>query len=124
MKARSITDDWEISQDTAVQPKKKKSKPRSREGFASKKAIDLDPRFGKVEFLVEATHFEKFSLWERNERYLQDPKLMSVKKWEAGTGILVEVGQLDDRPVVVSFFFDKLDGHLIAHQPSCRSPDD
>jgi hypothetical protein len=54
-------------------------KPRKKNEPVSKQLLTLDPRFGEVKFLVEATHFEKFALWERNEKYKEDPKLTSIK---------------------------------------------
>jgi hypothetical protein len=102
--ARPITADWQVSQDSPpVKQKPKKAKAVSQELY------DIDPRFGDVRFLVDATHFEKYTLWERNETY-KAGGLTHIKTWEQGTGLYLEIGRLDGRPVTLNFWFEKLDG--------------
>lgn len=65
-----------------------------------------DPRFKETFFLVEASSFEKQSLWERWNDLLV---------WEdQNRGCIGQVGILDDRSVVISVFWANIEGKLVA----------
>jgi hypothetical protein len=66
----------------------------------------IDPRFSKTVFVVEANSFESLKLWEEfHEEY----------EWEQDNpGALITVGQVNDMPVNICIFWNKLKGHLVA----------
>lgn len=63
----------------------------------------------KVAFAIEATDYEAVCLWrEFTERFGKD-------KWvQHNPGRLITIGTVDDRPVVVSVFYNSLLGQKIA----------
>lgn len=57
-------------------------------------AVDLDPRFKRTQFVIEATAYEQQLLWEQHRYRL---------KWrEQSGGALVIVGWLDSYPICFS----------------------
>lgn len=75
-------------------------------------------------FCVEATHFEQHMLWSRwSADSLEKFKLLFVK-WEQLGGWAVTVGQLDNRPVVVSMDWARIDGHLVMFWCACSQVTD
>lgn len=58
--------------------------------------------------VVEATSAEKFYLWKD---YHNDTKRVT---WKQGlSGPLVKIGELDNRPIMLSLFVDEVNGHRI-----------
>lgn len=77
--------------------------------------MNVDPSIREAAFVVEATQFEKHCLWDRNDR---DPRV----KWEEITvGTMPTVGSFAGHPVVLSIFFAKLDGKLVAFYEACSA---
>lgn len=65
-----------------------------------------DERFKETFFLVEATSFEKFCLWQQWHNEVN---------WEQDSlGLVGEIGRIDDRPVALSVSWAKIDGQLVA----------
>jgi hypothetical protein len=64
-------------------------------------------------FFIEATHFEQFTLWKQNNDNTWDNQI----EWEqdlAGFGTTIGyINENKDLPVVVQFFFAKLNGHRV-----------
>lgn len=75
-------------------------------------AEQIDARFKDVVFYIQATHNEVFHLWQDNENFVKQEKAYAVK-WDQGSGILINVGTLDSRPVNIACMFHKLDGQLV-----------
>lgn len=65
-----------------------------------------------ADFVVEATHFEKFALWKENDHEQR------VRWDDVSTGHMHTVGHLSvnrkKMPVVVSIFFAVLNGKVVA----------
>ncbi len=76
--------------------------PKSRAEFTAPE----DPRFKETFFLVQATHFEKHQLWKEWH------KSVDWQQEDAGYG--QEIGTLADRPVVLSVFWVRINGRLVA----------
>lgn len=72
-----------------------------------------ESRLKETLFCVEATSFERFTLWSRWCAESQEQWKPLFEKWEQLGGWLVTVGELDDRPVCVSMDWVRMDGHLI-----------
>jgi hypothetical protein len=69
--------------------------------------------FEGVEFLVEASDYEKQTLWERYYYKPFNPEAV-VKDWQqVSMGHGITIGHLGDRPVCVSIFYAILDGHKV-----------
>lgn len=65
-----------------------------------------DRRFKDTFFLVEASHFEKHILWKEWHGRV---------KWDQDTfGYMPQVGTLDNRPVMLSFWWARIEGKLVA----------
>jgi hypothetical protein len=88
-------------------------------------AIKLDYRFADTIFIVEATRNEQHTFWER---YSTENRKLSLQQnpnyqpawnyrlvnWEQDSiGFSLQVGELDKRPVCVSFFFVRIDGQRV-----------
>jgi len=66
--------------------------------------------FKKVDFAVEATHFEALCLWEKNDTRADGGRV----EWkENQRGRLVTVGTIGGNPVCVSLFWNFLNGHPV-----------
>ncbi len=75
-----------------------------------------DKRFAETFFLVEATDFERATLWDNAEG--------SVTWDQLAYGWIGTIGTLDEYPVVVSFIWAKIDGRLVVFwQPTSRVVD-
>lgn len=78
------------------------------------KYLDSDKVFFQdVVFLVEATHHEQFVFWQD---YFHKPKYdhCKINKWEQVTvGRLVQIGELDNRPINISINWAVLEGYLV-----------
>ena len=67
-----------------------------------------EENFKDVVFAIEATHFEKLSLWQLNE------KSKCIKSWEENfPGWIVVIGYVDKMPVAVHLSYAKLNGHKV-----------
>lgn len=87
--------------------------PKSKE----KTTFYIDPQdkdlFKDVVFLVEASHTEQHFLWKENF-YEKTRQFDAVKSWEdEGMGHGITIGQLDKRPVCVTMFYAKINGHRV-----------
>lgn len=66
-------------------------------------------RLKKVFFVVEANSYESMMLWKSNEE--SDAK----RQWkEDNSGDTVTVGEVDGRPVNVTFFYTTIEGRVVA----------
>ena|SRR5581483_3409967 len=77
--------------------------------------MKVDPRFKDTEYVVEADSYAMQSLWERwSTEALHKHKDFNFINWRQDSmGSCVHIGDLDKRPVVVTFFWAKLNGHLV-----------
>jgi len=76
--------------------------------------MKVDPRFKDTEFVVEADDYARQSLWERYSTQALHPTELNTIRWEQDCmGTCSTIGQIADCPVVVTFFWAKLNGHLI-----------
>ena len=65
-----------------------------------------DQRFSETFFLVSASDFEKFNLWERWEKLVE---------WRQDTiGAMGQIGMLGNRPVTLSVSWAQINGKLVA----------
>ena len=68
-------------------------------------------KFKDVVFVIEATDFERFALWQMNNSEVDSYR---IKSWESESrGWAPTIGYLDDKPVVVSLSYAKLNGHRV-----------
>lgn len=78
----------------------------------------VDSRFSDTEYLVKVEGNEHYFLWLQNE------KEKNIKNWkEDNKGTFLTIGHLDypnPRPIVLSLFWDKLDGVRVCFY-SCNS---
>ena len=66
----------------------------------------MDSRFADTIYLVEANNNETLSLWK---------ELHTQVNWEQDCkGTIIQVGELDNRPINISFFWSKINGKRIA----------
>jgi hypothetical protein len=85
----------------------KKSKAKF---YESKDDSDL---FKDVVYVIEATSFEYHTLWI-NYHYRPQPGSNFIKDWEQiNPGYLVNIGELDNRPICVNVSFAKLNGKKV-----------
>lgn len=83
-----------------------------------------EPRYETLEdlintavFVVEASSFEKQSLWERWAQQSPNPVKKLIDWQDCGRGWLIQIGQLDDRPVNLSIFGATLNGqHVLFYE--------
>jgi len=76
----------------------------------TKLLTDLDLRFEDCEFIVEATFCEKFFLWK---------EWHAAVPWEEDNmGLNTKLGVLDSRPLMLTVFFVKINGHRVAFYES------
>lgn len=77
--------------------------------------MKIDPRFKDTEFVVEADSFAHQTLWEQwsTEALFTRPHCNNIQWEQDSMGFMDTIGQLADMPVCVSFFWAKLNGHLI-----------
>lgn len=69
--------------------------------------------FKDVVYVIEATNFEQFALWQLNE------ESRCIQSWEQiNPGFSTVIGYVGDMPVVVSVFCAKLNGHKVAFYES------
>lgn len=68
-------------------------------------------KYKKVNFAVEATHFEQFCLWKENEASVGADNHVEWK--EILEARLATIGTIGDLPVCVSLIWVTLDGHLV-----------
>lgn len=79
---------------------------------------DIDLRFSDTVFVVEATGFEKLTLWTQHSTqgswYLKhDPKRRRYEWEQDNHGIWYQIGELDGLPVAINFNWFKIDGHRV-----------
>lgn len=88
--------------------------------------MKLDPRFKNTEFTVEADSFAKHTLWQNyakealdfRKEFLNSQGLIKELKlrheWKDDSmGTVMQIGEIDKRPICVTFFWTKIDGHLV-----------
>lgn len=86
------------------------------------KKMEAEERLGITKFLVEATGTEQLDLWckfsnESPERY-KGTKGVSWK--QLNPGCVLTIGYLDKRPVVLTIYWDEIEGELVGFY-SCNS---
>ena len=80
--------------------------------------IDLDPRLEDTVFVVEADSFASHMLWSEHAKQGSVYSTLSPDakryQWEQDTmGLWYQIGELDNRPVAISFNWFKIDGHRV-----------
>lgn len=68
----------------------------------------MDRRFAETEFVIEATGFERLTLYRNNEGQANRWTWVDVKPWLA-----VEVGRLGGNPVGLLFTWARIAGRLV-----------
>jgi hypothetical protein len=91
-----------------------------KEGQHNRKTFRTE--IGETEYLVQATSNETHGFWQRfalqaksmcaTSRELTTPGYKRYD-WEQGVGMCEQIGTLDERPVMISIFWNKIDGHAI-----------
>ena len=66
---------------------------------------EIDPRFAKTVFCVEANSFETLELWD----YWKD----KVKWEDEGDGVMYQTGEIDNRPICTTMSWSKIDGQYV-----------
>jgi len=82
---------------------------------------DIDPRFAKTMFVVEADGYAMNGLWKEfsiegkqfGSRGQYEKDFTRLNWIQDNPGKLYEIGTCDDRPVCVSFFWNRLNGHYV-----------
>lgn len=77
--------------------------------------MKVDPRMKDTEYVVEANSFAMQALWSQfcTQSMFRTPQ--NIYHWEQDCmGYTVQIGELADMPVCMSFFWYKINGHLIA----------
>lgn len=82
---------------------------------------DLKERIKKTEYLVEAAstdNLNSLGLWrewseEAREMGYRGPRELPSFKWVQHSGVMFEVGRLDDRPVAITIMWNEIGGALI-----------
>lgn len=75
--------------------------------------------FKDVVFLVEANHHEQFVFWQD---YFHKPKYekSAVKTWEQeSAGTMIQIGELDNRPICIEIYWQYLDGYKVMFYSAC-----
>lgn len=75
--------------------------------------LSAEKRLEQTFYLVEASHHEQFSLWERWAAQSQCCRGLHLR-WEQSNGYIVTVGKVNKRPVCVHMSWD-----IIEDQPVC-----
>ena len=77
-------------------------------------------RLKRTLFIVEATSFEQFSLWQQHSKTSDSrPSWAQVVDWKEMDGWLVTVGKLGKRPCCVSMSWARIDGCLVMFYDQC-----
>lgn len=75
-----------------------------------------DPRFGLTEFVVKGNSFEVYTLWAECQR--------DGVPWKQEKSVLMQVGRVNDMPVVISVRWEIIDGlRVLFWEPSSRMVD-
>lgn len=64
--------------------------------------------FKDVAFLLEATNFEQFMLWEKWFDNVDHREKVGLQSWKQGVGKLVPLGEIGGLPIVISIIWDWL----------------
>lgn len=77
--------------------------------------------FKEVAFLVEASHQEYMSFWADFSHQSDHPRFKDkTVKWEQESlGKTREIGKINERPIVVSILYARLDGRRVAFYEGC-----
>lgn len=88
--------------------------------------MKLDPRFKDTEYTVEADMFAKHTLWQNfstealecqriklNTAQLCQELQYRVKWIDDNMGYSMQIGEVNKRPVCVTFFWTKIDNRLV-----------
>jgi len=82
-------------------------------------------RLKRTLFVVEATSFEQFCLWEQHSNQSQSCRDRHPQTWEQmNPGWLINVGEIDKRPCCISVSWYKIDGQMIMFWYSCSQVTD
>ncbi len=83
----------------------------------------LDSRFADTVFVVEATSFEKHTLWSMHSHQGSTESIYvpyKRYKWKQDSfGRTVEVGKIDGHPIRITFFWFTINGHRVAFYERC-----
>ncbi len=74
--------------------------------------LSAEDRLKQTVYLIEASHFEQFTLWDRWAAGSKNCRRLHLK-WEQSNGYLVTVGHLDKRPIVISMSWDIIEDHPV-----------
>lgn len=75
----------------------------------------VDPRFAETKYVVEANSFEVMSLWNKHAKkgmmeYVDEPKSYRVDWVQDYSGVVYQLGELNGMPMMVTFFWNVLNG--------------
>lgn len=77
--------------------------------------MKVDPRMKDTEYVVEADSFAMQALWAQFSTQSMYKTPMNTYRWEQDSmGYCVQIGEFGDMPVCITFFWYKINGHLIA----------
>ena len=79
---------------------------------------NIDERFEDTVFVVKANGFETLTLWSVHSYQGSLHSTINPDKkryeWEQdNSGVWYQIGEIDGRPIAVSFFWYKIDGHRV-----------
>ena len=84
---------------------------------------ELDPRFADTIFVVEANSFELHMLWSMHSH---DGSIENTcvpyrrYEWEPDCfGSTVKVGEIGGKDILITFFWNTIDGHRVAFYERC-----
>ena len=80
---------------------------------------ETDPRFKETKFVIEATDAERHFLWADNDRARRANESYAVKWEEISMGLWIQIGELDKRPICLTFTWARLDGILVMFWDCC-----
>lgn len=76
--------------------------------------MKVDPRFKDTEYVVEADSFATQALWEKFSTQSMYKTPQNTYHWEQDCrGFMETIGHVNKMPVCVTFFWYKINGHLI-----------
>ena len=77
---------------------------------------NLDSRFQDTIFVVEATGFEKLTLWTQHStqwNLKHDPDRRRYEWEQDNYSVWYQIGELEGLPVAIDFAWFKIDGHRV-----------
>ena len=85
-----------------------------------------ESRLNKTLFVVEATSAEEYFIWQEwaNNSLYPVVKPEQRVNWEQLNGWIITIGELDNRPVVMSVTFNRINGYLVMFWYMCSQVTD